>query len=34
VHHAEKDWADGGQTNIDELTLACGPDNRKVTKDG
>ncbi len=20
-------WADDGQTNIDELTLACGPDN-------
>jgi hypothetical protein len=33
VHHAEKDWARGGQTNIDELTLACGPDNRLV-KDG
>jgi Domain of unknown function (DUF222) len=34
AHHAEKDWAAGGQTNIDELTLACGPHNRKVTKDG
>ena len=34
VHHADKDWADGGQTNIDELTLACGPDNRLATDGG
>jgi hypothetical protein len=34
VHHAERDWADGGQTNIDELTLACGPDNRLVKPGG
>ena len=34
VHHANSDWIDGGQTNIDDLTLACGPDNRKVTKNG
>jgi hypothetical protein len=34
VHHAEKDWIDGGQTNIDELTLACGPDNRLVHEKG
>ncbi len=33
VHHANRDWAAGGQTNIDNLTLACGPDNRLV-KDG
>jgi len=33
VHHAKRDWAAGGQTNIDDLTLACGPDNRLV-KDG
>jgi hypothetical protein len=33
VHHADTDWAAGGQTNIDNLTLACGPDNRLV-KDG
>jgi hypothetical protein len=33
VHHATADWAKGGQTNIDDLTLACGPDNRLV-KDG
>ena len=30
VHHAARDWADGGQTNVDELGLACGPDNRAV----
>ena len=34
VHHALRDWADGGNTNINELTLACGPDNRLVEKDG
>jgi hypothetical protein len=34
VHHAERDFAKGGQTNIDELTLACGPDNRLVGDDG
>ncbi|MDT5325591.1 MAG: hypothetical protein QOF25_2743 [Mycobacterium sp.] len=27
VHHAKRDWIKGGQTNIDELTLACKPDN-------
>jgi hypothetical protein len=30
VHHANTDWQHGGQTDIDELTLACGPDNRMV----
>ena len=34
VHHAERDWADDGQTNVDELGLACGPDNRMVGSDG
>ena len=34
VHHAAKDWADDGQTNIDDLALACGPDNRMVGPDG
>jgi hypothetical protein len=34
VHHAAKDWANDGQTNIDDLGLACGPDNRLVDKDG
>ena len=30
AHHAATDWTDGGNTNIDELALACGPDNRAV----
>ena len=30
VHHATRDFADGGNTDIDELTLACGCDNRMV----
>lgn len=34
VHHVVADWAEGGNTNIDELGLACGPDNRIVGKDG
>jgi hypothetical protein len=34
VHHATKDWADGGHTDIDNLTLACGPDNRLVKDSG
>ena len=34
VHHAARDWADDGQTNIDELGLACGPDNRMVGPGG
>jgi hypothetical protein len=34
VHHAVNDWADGGQSNIDEETLACGPDNRLVEDGG
>jgi len=34
VHHAEADYAHGGNTNIDELGLACGPDNRSVTAGG
>ena len=28
------DWADGGNTNDDELGLACGADNRAVDADG
>ena len=32
VHHALRDWADGGNTNVNEMTLACGPDNRLVDK--
>jgi hypothetical protein len=34
VHHAACDWAADGQTNIDDLALACGPDNRMVGPDG
>ncbi|MFT3898716.1 MAG: DUF222 domain-containing protein [Gordonia sp. (in: high G+C Gram-positive bacteria)] len=30
AHHATRDWADGGNTNIGDLTLACGIDNRNV----
>ena len=30
VHHAERDWQHGGRTDINELTLACGCDNRLV----
>jgi hypothetical protein len=34
VHHANKDWKAGGETNIEDLTLACGPDNRMVETTG
>ncbi len=34
VHHATKDWAQGGNTNVDDMTLACGPDNRAVDDGG
>ncbi len=34
VHHAARDWVDGGQTNVDELGLACPPDNRMVGPGG
>ena len=34
VHHAVADWTQGGQTNITDLTLACGPDNRRVKPGG
>ena len=30
VHHAVADWKDDGQTNVNELTLACGPENRML----
>jgi len=34
VHHVD-DWvADNGETNINDLTLACGPDNRLVEDGG
>ncbi len=34
VHHAQTDWANGGQTNITDEALACGPHNRLVTEHG
>ena len=34
AHHAVLDWTDGGLTNVDDLGLACGPDNRMVGPDG
>ena len=34
VHHAVSDWADDGQTNVDDLTLACPKDNRMVKPGG
>lgn len=34
AHHAVADWKNGGHTNIDDLTLACGPDNRLIEKTG
>ncbi len=34
VHHALADWKNGGHTNIDDLTLGCGPDNRMIEKTG
>jgi hypothetical protein len=34
VHHAVADWADDGQTNIDDLTLACPKENRMVKPGG
>ena len=34
VHHAECDWAQDGLTDINDLTLACGPHNRMVKPGG
>ncbi|MGH3678167.1 MAG: HNH endonuclease signature motif containing protein [Mycobacterium sp.] len=34
VHHRTADWRHGGQTNIDDETLACGTDNRRVKPGG
>jgi hypothetical protein len=34
VHHAVSDWADDGQTDVDDLTLACPTDNRCVKPGG
>lgn len=34
AHHARKGWAKGGGTDVDDLTLACGPHNRLVERCG
>ncbi len=34
AHHAVADWRHGGRTDITDLTLACGPDNRLATDGG
>ena len=34
VHHAAKDWSEGGLTDIDHLALACDPDNQLVESCG
>ena len=34
VHHAVTDWAADGQTNVDDLTLACPKENRSVKPGG
>jgi hypothetical protein len=34
VHHAAKDWSDGGSTNVDDLGFACEPDNMLVENGG
>ena len=31
---AQANWANGGQSNIDEEALACGPHNRLVDEGG
>ncbi|MEB3052522.1 DUF222 domain-containing protein, partial [Mycolicibacter sp. MYC123] len=33
AHHM-REWADNGHTDIDDLTLACAPDNRMATEQG
>lgn len=30
IHHADKDWADGGTTDVDTTSPACPPHNRTV----
>ena len=34
AHHTENDWAANGQTDIDDLALACAPDNRMASEQG
>lgn len=30
VHHAVADWKNGGRTDVNDMALACGPDNRMI----
>jgi hypothetical protein len=32
AHHTQQDFAGGGHTNINELALACAPDNQLIEK--
>ena len=34
VHHTVADWCEGGNTNVNEMSLACGSDNRMVSPGG
>jgi hypothetical protein len=34
AHHASQSWANGGNTNVDDMTLACGTDNRDADTHG
>ena len=34
AHHAQKDWAEGGNTDVDDLAFGCGPHNRLVKRGG
>jgi hypothetical protein len=34
AHHARADWRHGGNTNVNDMALACGPDNRLVDDGG
>jgi Domain of unknown function (DUF222) len=34
AHHAVEDWTDGGQTNVDDLSLACRQDHRMLDRTG
>ena len=34
VHHAAQDWKNGGNTDVQDLTLACPPDNELVETGG
>ena len=34
AHHASADWRDGANTNVNDMALACGPDNRLADTGG